>query len=433
MLSHTIEEVTLKNGAKGLFIDVPSASVMSFRINFRAGDVYTPSEEKWETAHIMEHLSLGANKKYRSARDYQAELEKNGAYSNASTGPTEMIYEAECADFEWQRVAELFLMGISQPLFLEQEFTAECGNVYEELVGRGNNHGNRLYFEMAKRYGLRVKTMQERARLMQNVSLADIQHHYKKTHFSANMRFIIAGKLRGRRSALKHQLLSMPLPSAPVQSERFHIPPETPRCVETPLYVRNKTVPNAYFYIDTYRTSELSVREGYALSLLGTILTDTLYSRILGEARENGLIYYLSSSFYRTAGHSAWWFGSQVSEKQLMPFLDIFVREIQRIQDGKLNKKDIEAAKMYQLGGHQRSAQTVNAIVNGYSGLYFYNEKIDDYYTRFPEKIGRVSKEQMVSVAQSMFSEKIWGLGFLGSISEDARLSAHKKLEPLWS
>ena len=122
MLKHSVEEVVLKSGAKGLFIDVPDASVMSFRINFRAGDIYTPSSEKWETAHIMEHLSLGANKKYPKARDYQMELDKNGAYSNASTAQAEMIYEGECADFEWEHFAELFVLGISKPLFLEDEF-----------------------------------------------------------------------------------------------------------------------------------------------------------------------------------------------------------------------------------------------------------------------------------------------------------------------
>lgn len=431
MLKHTIEEVELKNGAKGLLIDIPDASVMSFRINFRAGDVYTSTDEKWETAHIMEHLSLGANQKYRTSRHFQAELEKNGAYSNASTGPTDMTYEAECADFEWDRIAELFLHGISKPLFLESEFTAECGNVYEELVGRGNSHGNRLYLEMAKGYGLQVKTMQERALLMGNVTIDDVKEHYKKTHFHKNMRFMIAGRMRGRKTRLKQLLNDMPLPKN-TDGERFDIPLEIPEKISDPLFIDNSTVPNAYFYIDTYKKDELTNKEIYALSLLGTMLTDTLYSRILGEAREKGLIYYLSSSFYRTRGHSSWWFGSQVSEKQLMPFLDIFVHELKDVRLGKIKNADIDAAKMYQIGGHQRSAQTVGSIINGYSGLYFYNGHIDDYYTKFPEKVNKITKDEMVSVANTMFMENVWGIGFLGTISDLARSKAHEKLSQLW-
>lgn len=432
MLKHTIEEVTLKNGAKGLIIDIPSASVMSFRINFRAGDVYTSSDEKWETAHIMEHLSLGANKRFKSARIFQAELEKNGADSNASTGSTDMTYEAECADFEWDRVADLFIHAISKPLFLESEFEAECGNVFEELVGRGNNHGNRLYFEMAKRYGLQIKTMQDRAKLMDKVTLEDVKEHYDRTHFSQNMRFIIAGRMKGRKMKLKLLLNSMSLPPAKGQSSRFDIPSEIPNTIAEPLFIKNETVPNSYFYIDTYRANELRNSEMYALSLLGTLLTDTLYSKILGEAREKGLIYYLSSSYYRSIGHSSWWFGSQVSENHLSPFLDIFVREIDNIKAGNIKDSDLDAAKMYQIGSHQRSAQTVGALVNGYSGLYFYNGKLDDYYTKFPEKVQKITKQQLVDVARTMFAENIWGIGFLGTISEKSRKSAHAQISSLW-
>jgi hypothetical protein len=50
-MRHTVTEVVLKNGARGLLVDVPEAVVMSFEINFRAGD-YLAEEKKWETAHL---------------------------------------------------------------------------------------------------------------------------------------------------------------------------------------------------------------------------------------------------------------------------------------------------------------------------------------------------------------------------------------------
>ena len=68
-MRHTAQEVTLKNGAKGLFIHVPGATVMSMEINFRAGDFLCP-EDKWETAHLMEHLLLGANEQIPRARAF---------------------------------------------------------------------------------------------------------------------------------------------------------------------------------------------------------------------------------------------------------------------------------------------------------------------------------------------------------------------------
>ena len=120
-MKHEVSEVTLDNGSRGLLIHVPDASVMSIHISFRAGEFLVP-QDKWETPHLMEHLLLGANKKYPKARDFQAEFEKNGAYSNASTSVNDITYEAECADIEWQRILACMLLAISQPLFLQEEF-----------------------------------------------------------------------------------------------------------------------------------------------------------------------------------------------------------------------------------------------------------------------------------------------------------------------
>jgi hypothetical protein len=37
-MRHTVSEISLKNGSKGLLIHIPDASVMTFDINFRAGE-----------------------------------------------------------------------------------------------------------------------------------------------------------------------------------------------------------------------------------------------------------------------------------------------------------------------------------------------------------------------------------------------------------
>jgi len=59
-MKHTVSEISLKNGAKGLLVHIPDASVMTFDFNFRAGEYLVP-RRKWEVPHIMEHLLLGAN------------------------------------------------------------------------------------------------------------------------------------------------------------------------------------------------------------------------------------------------------------------------------------------------------------------------------------------------------------------------------------
>src|SRR5476649_593242 len=172
----------------------------------------------------MEHVVLGANELIPKARDFQAELEKNGAYSNATTGVYDITYEAECADFEWDRVLGLLLVAITKPLFLPEEFEAEFGNVQEEMAARSNNHFRRLSLEMRRALGLIAKTDAERLELMANVSVDDVREHYKRTHLSHNMRFVIAGNLSAsRREAVTALLENIELPKA---GKRFALPHE---------------------------------------------------------------------------------------------------------------------------------------------------------------------------------------------------------------
>lgn len=428
-MKHTVQELSLANGAKGLLVHVPDASVMTFDINFRAGE-YLVEPEKWEVPHLMEHVLLGANELIPRARDFQAELEKNGAYSNATTGVYDISYEAECADFEWDRVLGLLLVAIAKPLFLEEEFQAEFGNVQEEMVARSNNHFRRLNLEMRKALGLIAKTDAERLELMPNVTVTDVRAHYLRTHHTPNMRFVVAGNLTpNRKDMLEKLFATMDLPT---RGERFELPSEMPKHLTRPVYVPNDNVENLYFYIDTFQDGRIDDTATDALNLINTMLTETLYSKILGTARERGLVYGMSSGLSQTRDASNWWFGAQVSDKNAPALLNIVVEELEKVLSGDISEEDIAATKQYALGRFQRSGQTVGGTAAGYSGRYFFDEVVENYY-QIPARINAVTKLQIIEAARSMFVEKTWGFGVLGNCGEKFAADLRQQLTPLWS
>ncbi len=427
-MKHTVIEVRLKNGAKGLLINIPDASVMSVEINFRAGE-YLVAKDKWETPHLMEHILLGANERYTKARTFQAEIERNGAYSNASTGAYDITYDAECADFEWQRIVDLMLLAISKPLFLGEEFDAEVGNVREELAARSNNHFRHLSLALREHYGFMAKTDQERLLLMDNVQLDDVRQHYERTHTTKNMRFVIAGKLTpARRSELLTMLEGIELPRG---ESRLALPDERPVHRQEPVYIHNETVKNVYFYIDSFMKHRMKDPESDALGLVNTMLTETMYSKILGTARERGLVYGMSSGYGQTKLSSNWWFGAQVSRKNVGELFDIIIYELQNVFNGEIAATDIEAAKAYSLGRFQRSAQTVSGTAGGYSGRYFFDEVVEDYY-QVPQRIAAINKEGMVEISQALFKDKVWGLGILSNCDKAFANDLQKRVSSLW-
>jgi predicted Zn-dependent peptidase len=427
-MKHVVSELELDNGARGLLVHVPEATVMSIQVNFRAGE-YLVGREKWETPHIMEHMLLGANKHIPKARAFQAEFEKNGAYCNASTGTYDIIYESECADFEWQRILDWLLVAITEPLFLEEEFTAEVGNVREELTARSNNHFRHLSLALREAFKFYAVTDQERLKLMGNVTLDDIREHYHSTHVTSNMRFVIAGNI----TATRKKYIKSAFSGASLAKGRGRraLPQEIPQPLSKPLSIRNTTVDNYYFYFDTFLKRRMEEHELAAMSLLNSMLTETLYSRILGTARERGLVYSMSSGINAELHSTNWWFGAQVRPDNAEALFEIMVTELKGIFAGKLTKDEIDAAKQYRLGRYQRGAQTVGGIGGNYAGRYFFDDYIEDYYS-IPSRIKAITKTQIIEGSKALFEEGVWGLGVLGNPKPDELKRLTTQLNTLW-
>ncbi len=175
----------------------------------------------------------------------------------------------------------------------------------------------------------------------------------------------------------------------------------------------------------------MSDPESDSLSLMNSMLTETLYSRILGTARERGLVYHVSSGFGQTMYSSNWWFGAQVMPANAAALFDIIVKELGDVFKGRVGQKYIEAAKQYALGRYQRSGQTVGGTANGYAYRYFFDDHIDDYYA-LPERINAISRKGIIDISRDLFKEKIWGLGILGTAGQPFADQLQNQLQVLW-
>ena len=345
-MQHKVREVILKNGVKGLLIDVPQAQVMSYDFNLRAG-YYLAPEAKWEVPHIMEHMLCGANQEYRKARLYEAEVKKNGAYTNAYTNTYNVGYVGECADFEWDRILSLLMLSISKPLFLQEEFSAEVGNVKEELVGLQSNYFRQLGVAMGERMGFKIQNIEQSLKELKNIGIDDIRSFYKKTHNLGNLGFTIAGNLKGRRDRIIHLLeKNLELP----EGDKFELPELRLKNQPKPLYIKNNTVESLYVSFTMLLPRRVSEPEIDALNALNNILTATMDSMILGEVREKGVAYHIWSSANRGHDYTAWDFDFQVSQENALKAIQIIVKHLKKVLDGAVTPELLKTAKNFALG-----------------------------------------------------------------------------------
>lgn len=408
-MKHTVEEIKLKNGARGLLIDVPGATTMNMQFHFRAGNRYAKSKDIEQVAHIMEHMAFGANARFKTENEFEFEFTKNGAYRNAYTSDLSMVYEADCADFEWDRIIDLQKLAICQPNFNEAELDAEKGNVRSELTNYLNDHHRILWPRIQQLLGEDVLTYRQSLPTISTVSLADVRDHHHRTHTTNNMRFVIAGKMRGRKSTIKRLIGDFKLP----QGERFDVPRDV-LTKAAPSIIRRKDATNLTFGFFMAIPRTLNDEELDAMHYLNHILTGTMHSRIFGAARQKGLAYNISA-YTSTGPHdSGWDISGQVNHEAAGELFDIIAREIGHVLAGKISEKEIDAAKSFALGRYQMGAQTVSQISSFYTGRYFSDGFINDY-DKIPDMIKNVTLGRMVDTARGFINENTWVLAAVSS------------------
>jgi predicted Zn-dependent peptidase len=412
-LKHTVEEIELKNGAKGLLIDIPDATVVAYDVHFRAGNHYSPSKKVQQTAHILEHMVFGSTKKYPSVEAFSQEFTKNGAYNNASTGQYNMSYYADCALLEWERILDLQRQAITEPVFTQKLLTSEKGNVTEEMTGYANRHGRVLWQTLHTAMNDPLMLDIDQLATIPAVTLENIQAHHKKTHTLKNMRFSFAGDLKEHRTAIIEQLENWQLPVG----ERLSVP-DVKLASTKPVYLYRQDLPSIIFTLHIALNRKLSEEEQVTMGAVNHMLMGTFHSRIWGEARARGICYSASSSTdVEVDGVTSWEMSGQIRPQNAKEMFELIAEELKKVADGDISSKELNEAKQYALGGYQMRGQTVRSVNGWYANYYFETGKIDPM-EKSPEDIKATSRAMITKVVNEFLRDGEWGVGVIGNISE---------------
>lgn len=420
-LKHTVEEITLGSGAKGLIIDVPDSTVISYDFSFRAGyDYAEPSVQ--QSAHLLEHMAFGICDGFETAEAFSQEFTKNGARRGAVTYNREMSYGAESAVMEWGRIMDLFQTAITRPKFTQKKLDSEKGNVREELVSQADNHSRVLSMRTQRAMGSQRFMDPEKIETIDRVQLLDIENHYHKTHTLKNMRFALAGDLSKHRDEIIKKLSEWDL----LIGER--LPALKLDLKSSPMvHIHRKDMSNLMFGLVIGINRELSNIESVAMGALSHILTGTFHSRIYGQARSQGICYSMGSSFGTDiSGVSSWNFDGRVQLENADSLFRLIIEQLKKVISGDITKQELDAAKQYALGNYQMRGQTVNSISSWYSSYYFSHDAIDPLELS-PKYIEETTLDGITKIAKEFLNDGYWTLGGLGNITEE-QLQSHYDL-----
>ncbi len=418
-MKHTLKEVELKNGAKGLLIQVPGASVVRMVAEFRAG--YDLNDlDIYEVPHVMEHMMF-TNQAYPKPRDFSREIEKNGAFSNASTSSDSLKYYYECADFEAGRIADLLALQVAQPLFDETELRTELGNVAEELNSKLSNPS------YANVYNLRMAAeglppLSTRVEQLPEIKVKTLQDYYKRTHTAGNMRFIIAGDKGLEDIANK-------LDESGLQAgERLELPKNIVQHVPKPV-VEQRDIPQIYYSVFSSYNQKLEYRQIVATKILSALLSDGFSSTLLGLAREKGLVYGMYTDVERDNYSAGFMMGGSVSPNNIDEYLDLVVDEVSKVLRGEVDAKHFQSTKQLLKGQRALQYQEVSSLARYYQAYFTIGYRP---FNEFEEVLDSITLDEAVLEFNKLFTQKTWGLSLLGGVDEKSGAKYHRKLAQLW-
>ncbi len=425
----SVTEFGLESGLGGIFIDVPNSQSMLMEISFRAGR-YLCLEDKPERPHFLEHLLIGANKVCPAKSEFKQAVSAKGAYSNAFTGSYNVDYHFRVPDFDWQRVFDLMLAAVSQPLFLPEEFKSEREAIRQEHKMRLDNHSRVIQRLVAKRIGLPAVPHEECLESLDSISLDDLKDYYSQAYTLGNSRLIIAGYLpQDRQALIKQKLADLSLPAG----DRLAMPSGELTGAGL-VYTENTKVETIHYHlVFTCKGLPLKPEDEIALSLLHHLLLGPGDSRIYTQARSRGLIYGIGGGFGTTISSSYFDFAGQVTPDKFEPLLDLILSEIKRLLAGDISDDEIICGKDYLRGRFQLRPFTSLSWGDYYSGRYLNHELL--LSADYPSRLESASRDTVINLTRQILKSGDWTLGVLGNLPKEtrnrieAKLNRHKNVD----
>lgn len=143
-----IEQITLKNKLKTLFINTPGANSCTIQIWFRAGSSLENLANEG-IAHFLEHMFFKGTKK-RPGSAIAKEVESFGGEVNAFTSFDYTCYYINAPMTKISETVDILMDMVSNPLFTESELYPEREVVFEEYRRSLDNPSQFSFKELQK-------------------------------------------------------------------------------------------------------------------------------------------------------------------------------------------------------------------------------------------------------------------------------------------
>lgn len=414
-----------ENGLR--FISVPMQTSDSITVYVLVG-----TGSRYETkdisgiSHFLEHMMFKGTTKRPGAMDIAHELDAIGADYNAFTSKEYTGYYAKVASDKLETALDIISDIFQNSKIDAAEVEKERGVIVEEINMRRDDpqqHVGNLFEALL--YGdhpLGWEVAGEKE-IIQVIPRKKFIEYFNSHYFAANTVIAVAGKydesliedeVKQYFSSIREHESIQALPIVEVQDKPA-------------MKLFTKATDQSHFIVGVRAYNRFDERR-YALGVLSRILGSGMSSRLFTEVREKrGLSYYVYSSvdYYADAGYLCVAAGSD--NKRLLQTIEVILGEFKKLVDEVVTDKELAKAKSAAHGRMAIGLETSDSLTSYYANQELLRGEITTPQ-EWLNRMDRVTKEDILKVAQDIFKTEKLNLALIGPAQDEASIYKLLKL-----
>jgi len=401
-----IQTKTLENGLVLFVQERHTSPSASFWLFVRAGSIYEQEHLGSGISHLLEHLVGGGSTEKRSEEELDEVLSSIGGRSNAFTSRDFTAYYINTLGRYASKAIEILSERALSARITKKEFEREKKVVLRELR-QDRDEPEAVLADLAATNMFRIHPaglpVIGYPELLEKITREDVIAYYRKMYVPNNMVFVAVGDFDGDeimgkivecfKDAPRGKPLDFDLPKEPRQASRRIVKKEFP-------------VRTGYMRMD-FRTVRLTHPDLYPLDILSYILSEGEGSRLVKRLQDEKKLVWKIKTYSYTPGYDAGFFAFDIraNPDKLDETRKAVLEELKNLKTNPPTDTELERAKAQKIRDLIESTQTVEGIASriGIDYLTAFDPQFSEHYT---EKIQKVSREDVLRVAEHYFNEE---------------------------
>lgn len=337
-------ETIFDNGAWVISFRMPEMNSVSFGIWISAGSRYE-NEKNNGVSHFLEHLLFKGSKK-RSGRKIKEDIEGSGGSLNGFTSEECTCYLAKVVAEKTKFCMDVLTDMVLHPLLRKEDIEMERGVIREEISRQKDLPMQYVHVLFDRllwgKHPLGLNTAGT-IEIINSLTRKDIVEYKNTLYKPGNVIVAAAGRLEHKEIVEEISACFSRVPSSkrskPSLLKKKQTGPQ--------LVVEERSTEQTHICLGT---SALSYKhpDRYALGVLNIILGGNMSSRLFEEVREKrGLAYHIGSSVHKFVDAGVFLISAGVGSHRIDDALKVIIREMRKIREKNVSKKELTQAKEF--------------------------------------------------------------------------------------